>query len=263
MPLDLQMSSMLTLQQQELGKLLSQQLTVEWADEILIPVISGAHAVSIRIMDWYVTNYTLAHGTSYRWEDPRSKESRVFSVHLEYGTTLNSKGRLLFDPFRRGPRVLFSGSNGMVHESTLGQLFFWQWVTRYKVLATLTASGNIQRVQAHMAKQQHDARERKRLTGKRKRAALSKKAAHHLVRAEESKRVHMIKWVNCTHRFDDSDNEESSTTYDDEVSDLARASSDSSAESSSGSSGSSSSSQTPKPTSSQSSAIPALSSTSM
>jgi len=218
MPLKLQMSSMLTAQQRELGELLSKQLSVEWADTVLIPVISGAHTVSIRIMDWYITNYTLAHGTSYMWTDPKSKESRLFSVHLEYSTTLNSKGRPLFDPFRRGPRVFLSGSNGMVHESTLGQIFFWKWVTRYNVLDALMRPGVVERTQAHMAKQQQIARERKNATGKRKRASLSKKAAHPLVRADENKRVYMIRRVQSTFRFDDSDLEDN---QDDEVDDEA------------------------------------------
>ena len=221
MPLELQMSSMLTAQQRELGILLSQQLTAEWADTVLIPIISGAHAVSIRIMDWYVTNYTLAHGTSYMWTDPKSKESRLFSVHLEYSTTLNSKGRPLFDPFRRGPRVFLSGSNEMVHESTLGQLFFWKWVTRYNVLDALMRPGVVEKTQAHMAKQQQIARERKKATGKRKRAALSKKASHPLVRADENKRVYMIRRVQSTFRFDDSDLEDNQDEADDEADDEA------------------------------------------
>ena len=228
MPLELQMSSMLTAQQRELGELLSKQLSVEWADTVLIPIISGAHAVSIRIMDWYITNYTLAHGTSYMWTDPKSKESRLFSVHLEYSTTLNSKGRPLFDPFRRGPRVFLSGSNGMVHESTLGQIFFWKWVTRYNVLDALMRPGVVERTQAHMAKQQQIARERKNATGKRKRASLSKKAAHPLVRADENKRVYMIRRVQSTFRFDDSDLEDNQNEEmdDDEAGVAAKTSSD-------------------------------------
>jgi hypothetical protein len=255
MSLSLQMSSLLTSQQQELGTLLSQQLTLEWADTILIPIISGAHAVSIRIMDWYVTNYTLAHGTHYTWTNPKSKECRIFSVHLEYGTTLNSKGRLLFDPFRRGPRVLLSGSNGMVHESTLGQLFFWRWATRYGVLDELMRPGTLEKVQAHMADQQQKARERKRVTGKRKRSALSKKAVHRHALPNTSLVVHVIKKVNCRHRFDDSDLEDDDDDQrdDDEASDVAARASGA-AGSAATSSSSSSSSHAPNPTSSQSSA---------
>ncbi len=251
MPLDLQMSSMLTTQQRELGELLAKQLTVDWANRVLIPIISGAHRVSIRIMDWYVTNFTLAHGTSWKWEDPRSKESRVFSVHLEYGTTLNSNGRLLFDPFRRGPRVLFKGANDMTHESTLGQLFFWQWATRYGVLDAIMMPGKVEQVQAHMARQQQKARERKLLTGKRKRSALSKKACHPYGTGDEA---WLIKKVSCKHRFDDSDYDEADDEADDEA--LDDEASDVAARASI-------SSQSHNPTSSQPSSSIALSSTSM
>ncbi len=255
MPISLQMSSLLTAQQQELGTLLSEQLTVEWADKILIPIISGAHPVSIRIMDWYVTNYTLAHGTHYMWTNPKSKERRMFSVHLEYGTTLNSKGRLLFDPFRRGPRVMLSGSNGMVHESTLGQLFFWSWATRYRVLEELMRPGTLEKVQEHMAVQQQKARERKRVTGKRKRSALSRKATHRHALPNTSLIVHVIKKVNCRHRFDDSDLEDNDDDDNqaDEASDVAARVSSPAATSSS-----SSSSHAPNPTSSQSSATTSM-----
>ena len=201
MPLDLQMSSLLTDQQREVGELLSKQLTVEWADTVLIPIISGAHEISIRIMDWFCTNYSMAKGTSYRWEDPATKESRVFCVHIEYSTTLHSKGRLLFDPFRRGPRVMFDGSNGMTHETTLGQLFFWFWASKYQVIDALGSC--IVDCQKHMADQQEAARERKRSTGKRKRAPLSRppKPSMGGVRC-------VVHRVSCTHRFDDSDFED-------------------------------------------------------
>ena len=201
MPLALQMSSLLTDQQRDLGTLLSKQLSVSWADEILVPIISGAHEISIRIMDWFVTNYSMAKGTSYRWEDPVTKESRVFCVHAEYSTTLHSKGRLLFDPFRRGPRVMFEGSNGMTHETTLGQLFFWYWASKYNVIDTLSSC--VVECQKHMADQQEAARERKRTTGKRKRAPLSKPPKPSIggVRC-------VVHKVTCTHKFDDSDFED-------------------------------------------------------
>ena len=185
-------------QHRAVGHILGDKLTEEWARDVLVPIITGAHDVSIRVMDWYCTNWSLANKFSYHWRDPISEESRIFYVHQEYKSTLHQQGRTLFDPFRRGKRVYVT-LDGEKYETTLGQLYFWWWASRYNVLESLSDAERISSVEQHMAQQHALSRERKRMSGKRKRSPLSKAPTDmHCV-------VHE---VNCTHRFEDSDFED-------------------------------------------------------
>ena len=43
-------------QHRAVGHILGDKLTEEWARDVLVPIITGAHDVSIRVMDWYCTN---------------------------------------------------------------------------------------------------------------------------------------------------------------------------------------------------------------
>ena len=185
-------------QQKAIGHILGEQLTEQWAREVLVPIITGSHPVSIRVMDWYCTNWALANKFSYHWEDPQSNESRIFYVHQEYKSTLHQQGRVLFDPFRRGKRV-YVVLDGNTHETTLGQLYFWWWASRYNVLASLADEGRVSVVEQHMAQQHARSRERKRASGKRKRSPLSK---------APSGLNCVVHEVSCTHRFEDSDFED-------------------------------------------------------
>ena len=192
--LDIEVPESCPEQYHAVGSILSKQLTQKWAADVLVPIISGGHAISIRVMDWYCTNWSLAKKYAYRWEDDKTKESRVFYVHQEYKSTLHQQGRPFFDPFRRGKRVYIT-VDGERHETTLGQLYFWWWATKYKVLESLAHDQRMDEVEAHMAQQHAISRERKRKTGKRKRAALSKPPPVTCVITE----------MTCKHKFDPGD----------------------------------------------------------
>lgn len=88
--------------------------------------------VSLRALDWLVTNYAKKHNTAYLFTEATG-DTRIFNVHLEYKSQLKSFSKAMFDPFKRGPRVQFADANGKVFETTLGQLNFFKWAIRYHV----------------------------------------------------------------------------------------------------------------------------------
>ena len=147
---------------------LSSVVTEAWLRKTLIPIITKKTKVSIRLIDWLCTNYSKQHQVSYHWKDEKKGISRIFNIHSEYKQTLKSKSRKMFDPFRRGERIFFE-LDDTSYETTMGQILFFLWADRFKVLTFLTE--NAKAVEEHMAEMQERGKKRRRVT--KQRAALS------------------------------------------------------------------------------------------
>ena len=107
-------------------------VTPEWLKRHLIPVITQTSEVSIRLMDWLVTNYSKQHKVVYTYT--KDSIQRIFDLHMEYKMTLDSYGRPLFDPFRRGPRITFNLGDE-TYTTTIGQMLFYHWAVTHEVTA--------------------------------------------------------------------------------------------------------------------------------
>jgi hypothetical protein len=81
--------------------------------------------ISLRILDWFVTNYAKKHNVSFQTDD-----GRFFNVFLEYKAQLKSFSKRFFDPFCRGERLEFRGLH-----TTVGQLNFFRWSIKHGVVA--------------------------------------------------------------------------------------------------------------------------------
>ena len=86
-------------------------------------------AVSMRILDWFVSNYSKKH--NYIFE---TNEGKHFNVYLEYKASLKSYSKRFFDPFCRGPRITFKDHNGTDFQTTVGQLNFFRWVIKNSII---------------------------------------------------------------------------------------------------------------------------------
>jgi len=100
---------------------------------VLNPSPTETHKVSLRIIDWCVVNYAKAHNTAYIVHDGPGDE-RVFNVFLDYKSQLKGFSKTRFDCFKRGPRVCVTDATGAELETTVGQLNFFRWAIRYKVI---------------------------------------------------------------------------------------------------------------------------------
>lgn len=85
--------------------------------------------VSLRAIDWLVTNYSRRHQVAYILPD-----GRMFDVYSGYKSMLRSFSKSMFDPFKRGPRVTFKDARGESFETTVGQLNFFRWALRHGVV---------------------------------------------------------------------------------------------------------------------------------
>jgi len=88
--------------------------------------------LSIRLVNWFVTNYSKQHFTAY--EIPQEEESRRFFVWTNYKSTEDSYSKQMFDPYCRKDRVLIPYKGDTSIETTIGQLHFFKWAIVNKVL---------------------------------------------------------------------------------------------------------------------------------
>ena len=88
-------------------------------------------------MDWFVANYSKKNNTFYKIK-VNGKED-FFYVNNEYKNQLNGYSKLYFDPFCRKKKVEYryrdkDGKNAIGFTSSIGQLNFFQWAIRNKVI---------------------------------------------------------------------------------------------------------------------------------
>jgi len=96
--------------------------------ESLVPILKGEGDLSLRLIDWFVTNYAKKHHVSY------VLNSQEFIVYLNYKSQLKAFSKKLFDPFCRRERILFQCGNLEPFETTVGQLNFFRWAFEKDVL---------------------------------------------------------------------------------------------------------------------------------
>jgi hypothetical protein len=96
--------------------------------EKLLPILQGTSAVSLRLVDYFVTNYAKKMNTSF----PQS--GRHFLVYFNYKRELNAYSKRLFDPFCRRERIMFQARGMEAFVTTVGQLNFFRWFIEKHIL---------------------------------------------------------------------------------------------------------------------------------
>jgi hypothetical protein len=87
----------------------------------LISIINGEHRISLRIIDWFVTNYAKQQFVVY------IIDNRRFKVFHEYKLKLKAYSKKRFDPFCRWERIAIPYDDDTNMETTIGQLNFFRW----------------------------------------------------------------------------------------------------------------------------------------
>jgi predicted glutamine amidotransferase len=98
----------------------------------LLPVIEGTSKISLRILDWFVTNYSKKFNTTYVIEN--KKVQKNFTVYIAYKSQLKGYQKKQFDPFCRRERIRFIVHGGKEVITTVGQLNFFRWAIENKIL---------------------------------------------------------------------------------------------------------------------------------
>lgn len=100
--------------------------------EIMLSIINGQSNISLRILDWFVTNYSKKNKTKYMICNDDTTE--LFAVHAEYKSQLKAYNKKLFDPFCRRNRIEFKYNNNNLIITTIGQLNFFRWAIKNNVI---------------------------------------------------------------------------------------------------------------------------------
>ena len=110
----------------------------------MLKIITGESKISLRIVDWFATNYAKKFYTLYDIELPDKKTEnsdqnsakvvKRFKVYIDYKLKLKAYSKQRFDPFCRWERISIPYKNGTFIETTIGQLNFFKWAIENKII---------------------------------------------------------------------------------------------------------------------------------
>jgi len=94
----------------------------------MLKIINGETSISLRIVDWFVTNYCKNNYIVYIVDNKR------FKVYDNYKLQLKSYSKRRFDPFCRWDRISVNIKYDTLVLTTVGQLNFFKWALENKVI---------------------------------------------------------------------------------------------------------------------------------
>jgi hypothetical protein len=151
----------------------------------ILPILTGSSPVSLRLIDWFVTNYSKKFNVSYPIAD-ETGTNKQFMVHFHYKRELKAYSKRLFDPFCRRERISFQiRGQAPIEETTVGQLNFFRWAIEMGVIRYILAHVADIEKDMNVSFKEHYSKEpeTKTPTGRRKRKEMSHsamKAVNHL-----------------------------------------------------------------------------------
>ena len=97
--------------------------------DMMLRVINGDSKISLRIVDWFVTNYAKEKYIVYELAD----EKRI-KVYDSYKLNLRAYSKKRFDPFCRWDRITIPYKEDTHIQTTIGQLNFFKWAIENKII---------------------------------------------------------------------------------------------------------------------------------
>jgi hypothetical protein len=97
----------------------------------IMELLQGTSIISLRLIDWFVTNYAKRHTIGY------VLAGQEFMVYMSYKSQLKAYSKKLFDPFCRRERIMFSLSGIDPFVTTVGKLNFFRWAIEKDVIEYL------------------------------------------------------------------------------------------------------------------------------
>ena len=129
---------------------------------ILNCIITQKDKLSLRILDWLVTNYSKKNNIVYKINNNNNNATTYFNIYLDYKNQLKAYSKKYFDPFCRRERIVINitdlswklqpedkykvKQNELI--TTVGQLNFFRWFIENGILKY--AIENIQEIDKDM-----------------------------------------------------------------------------------------------------------------
>jgi hypothetical protein len=98
----------------------------------LVDILDKKSTVSLRNLEWFITNYSKKRSLSYKTGD-----GKTFAVHCSYKSSLDGYSKKLFDPFCRTDKFEYSlpnSTNTHTVTTTVAQLNFIRWCIKNNVI---------------------------------------------------------------------------------------------------------------------------------
>jgi hypothetical protein len=99
-------------------------------------IINGESKISLRIVDWFVTNFAKKYYTVFEIDSKNQQNNHPirFKVYNEYKLKLKAYSKKKFDPFCRWERITIPYDSEKYMETTIGQLNFFKWAIENKII---------------------------------------------------------------------------------------------------------------------------------
>lgn len=99
----------------------------------IMPYLLGTAPISLRLIDFFVTNYCRKNFVSY------SLNGQEFLVYVSYKSQLKAYSKQFFDPNCRRERIVFQIQGHEPFRTTVGQLNFFRWAFENNILDYIQA----------------------------------------------------------------------------------------------------------------------------
>lgn len=96
----------------------------------MLNIINGKSVISLRIIDWFATNYAKKNYTVYQLQGSEKR----FKVYNDYKLKLKAYSKRRFDPFCRWERINIPYKEDSYIQTTIGQLNFFKWALENNVI---------------------------------------------------------------------------------------------------------------------------------
>ena len=104
----------------------------------LMDILDKKSSVSLRNLEWFITNYSKKRALSYKTSD-----GKQFAVHCAYKSSLDGYSKKLFDPFCRTDKFEYSlPKSTTTVTTTVAQLNFIRWCIRNNVIDYIVENKN-------------------------------------------------------------------------------------------------------------------------
>lgn len=97
--------------------------------DCILKILNGESKISLRIVDWFVTNYAKEKFIVYTLSS-----GMRFKVYTDYKLKLKAYSKKRFDPFCRWERITIPYKNDQHIQTTIGQLNFFKWVIDNEIM---------------------------------------------------------------------------------------------------------------------------------
>jgi hypothetical protein len=138
----------------------------------ILSIINGNARESLRLIDWFVTNYAKQKFVGYDLVDKNGRTKR-FKVYIDYKLKLKAYSKKRFDPFCRWDRIVIPYEGDTHIQTTIGQLNFFKWALENKILDYIKE--HLDEIEKDQAKRNSTAKkkDKKKVKTRKKRQELS------------------------------------------------------------------------------------------